>query len=116
MELYDAIYKRRIVRDFSDKIVPDNILEKIINAGLQAPTHDHLRNWEFVILQSGKDKENALQFIKNGVKPQLKILKKFSLTELRSKKCTRLQCPDSIQCYTMPPILFYRFLNRIPEY
>ena len=30
MELYDAIYKRRIVRDFSDKIVPDNILEKLL--------------------------------------------------------------------------------------
>ena len=44
MELYEAIYKRRIVRDFKDKSVSDEILEKIINAGLQAPTHDHLKN------------------------------------------------------------------------
>ena len=44
MELYDAIYKRRIVRDFKNKTVPEEILERILNAGLQAPTHDHLRN------------------------------------------------------------------------
>ncbi len=93
MELYDAIYKRRIVRDFSDKIVPDNILEKIINAGLQAPTHDHLRNWEFVILQSGKDKENALQFIKNGVKPQLEILKKILVDGTPQQKMYAVAMP-----------------------
>ena len=45
MELYEAIYKRRIVRDFKDETVYDEIVKKIIDAGLQAPTHDHLRNW-----------------------------------------------------------------------
>ena len=75
MELYEAIYNRRITRDFKDKIVPDETLEKIINAGLQAPTHDHLRNWEFVVITDKKDKEQVLQFIKKGTEPQLEILK-----------------------------------------
>ncbi len=75
MDLYEAIYNRRIVRDFTDKIVPEETLKKIINAGLQAPTHDHLRNWEFVILRDKKDKENALQFVKQGIAPTLEILK-----------------------------------------
>lgn len=75
MELYDAIYKRRIVRDFKDKTVPEDVVERIINAGLQAPTHDHLRNWEFVVLKDKKDKENALQFVKQGIAPTLDILK-----------------------------------------
>lgn len=44
MDLYEAIDKRHIVRDFKDKAVSGEILEKIINAGLKAPTHDHLRN------------------------------------------------------------------------
>ena len=80
MDLYEAIYKRRITRDFNDKIIPDEIIEKIIDAGLQAPTHDYLRNWEFVIIKDPKDKENVLQFIKKGVEPQLEILKQI-LTE-----------------------------------
>lgn len=60
MDIYYAIYNKRITMDFQDKIVPDEILERIINAGLQAPTHDHLRNWEFVILKDKQDKEQAL--------------------------------------------------------
>lgn len=52
MELYEAIYSRRVTRDFKDQVVPDEVLKRIINAGLQAPTHDHLRNWEFVILKT----------------------------------------------------------------
>ena len=43
MELYEAIYNRRVARDFNDQIVSDEVLKRIINAGLQAPTHDHLR-------------------------------------------------------------------------
>ena len=45
MEIYEAIYKRRMTRDFQDKKVPEKIVDKIINEGLKAHTHDHLRNW-----------------------------------------------------------------------
>ena len=72
MELYDAISKRRITRDFQDKTVPEEVLERIINAGLQAPTHDHLRNWEFVILKDKQDKKKALQFIKKELNRSLR--------------------------------------------
>ena len=75
MDLYEAIYNRRVTRDFTNEVVSDEIVEKIINAGLQAPTHDHLRNWEFVVITEKKDKENVLQFIKKGTEPQLEILK-----------------------------------------
>ena len=76
MELYEAIYSRRIVRDFKDEIVPDEIVKKIINAGLQAPTHDHLRNWEFIVIKDKKEKEEVLQFVKQGIAPTLEVLEK----------------------------------------
>ena len=76
MDVYEAIYKRRTTRDFKNKTVPDEIIRRIIDAGLQAPTHDHLRNWEFVVIKEKKDKERALQFLRQGIKPTLEILKK----------------------------------------
>ena len=93
MELYDAIYKRRIVRDFKNQIVPDDILVKIINAGLQAPTHDHLRNWEFVIIQDKKDKEKVLRFIKKGIEPQLEILKQTLVNGTSQQKMYAIAMP-----------------------
>lgn len=93
MDLYEAIYNRRIVRDFKDKTVPEDILEKIINAGLQAPTHDHLRNWEFVILKDKEDKEKALQFIKKCVEQQLEILKQILVEGTPQQKMYAVAMP-----------------------
>ena len=93
MDLYEAIYKRRIVRDFKEQIVPDDILEKIINAGIQAPTHDHLRNWEFVIIRDKKDKEKVLQFIKKGTEPQLEILKQTLIDGTAQQKMYAIAMP-----------------------
>ena len=50
MEFYDVVKSRRTIRDFSDKKVDKNVIEKILSTGLMAPTNDHLRNWEFVVV------------------------------------------------------------------
>lgn len=70
MDFYQVIQNRRTVRDFSEKAVPPETLERILNAGLQAPNHNHLREWEFVVLQEQKDKENALQHVAKWAKVQ----------------------------------------------
>ena len=93
MDLYEAIYNRRIVRDFEDKSVSDDIIEKIIDAGLQAPTHDHLRNWEFVVIKDDKDKESVLQFIRKGVEPQLEILKQTLVSGTPQQKMYAIAMP-----------------------
>ena len=98
MKLYDAIKYRRVVRDFEDKVVPDEALKRIINAALQAPTHDHLRNWEFVVLQKEEDKKKALQFIAHGVTPQLEILKRVLVEGTKQQKMYAIAMPRQ---YTM---------------
>lgn len=64
MEFYQVISQRRTIRDLKETAVSDEVLERIIAAGLQAPTHNHQREWEFVILREPEEKENALQFVK----------------------------------------------------
>ncbi len=60
MELYEAIEKRRTIRDFEDKPVDMEIIKKIIAAGLKAPTNNHLREWEFVIVNDKKERSKVL--------------------------------------------------------
>lgn len=64
MEFYQAINNRKTVRELKEKAIPADVLERIIAAGIQAPTYNHQREWEFVILREKTEKENALQFAK----------------------------------------------------
>ena len=59
MEFYQVINNRRTVRDLTAKPIPADVPERIIAAGIQAPTYNHGRKWEFVILR-GEEKENTL--------------------------------------------------------
>ncbi len=61
MDVYAAIESRRTIRDFEDKAIPIEIIEKILNAGLKAPTNDHMRQWEFVIVDDKSVREKLLR-------------------------------------------------------
>jgi len=50
MELIEAISKRRTVRDFSQKKVPSNIIEMALEAGLKAPSYNHQKQWDFILV------------------------------------------------------------------
>lgn len=50
MEFYEVINTRRSIRQFEDKEIPKEMLERILDAGLKAPSSNHQRRWELVTL------------------------------------------------------------------
>ena len=50
MEFYEAVNLRRTVRDFAPDTIPIEVIERIIGAGMKAPTNDHMRDWHFVLI------------------------------------------------------------------
>lgn len=50
METIAAIVNRKTTRRFSSEKIPADILTSILNAGLHAPSNDHMRKWEYVIV------------------------------------------------------------------
>lgn len=54
MDFYQVLEKRRTIRDFSDKKVTDEVLEKVLLAAFKAPTNDHLRQFEFIVVRGRK--------------------------------------------------------------
>lgn len=54
MDLFDAIRDRRSIRSFKPDPVPDELLEKVLDAGRWAPSAGNLQPWEFIVV---KDKE-----------------------------------------------------------
>ena len=67
MEFYDAVNKRKTSREWQKKDIDLNTVKRIINAGLKAPSHNHRREWEFIILHTLEEKAKALKFTKEGL-------------------------------------------------
>ena len=65
MKFYEVLEKRRTYRDFSDREVSDEIVKRIIGAAFKAPTNDHLRQLEFIVV---RDRENIAKVITPLVK------------------------------------------------
>ena len=77
MEFYDVVEKRRSIRQFEDREIPQEVLKRILGAGLKAPSSNHQRRWELLALTE---------------KPRIMALAKF----IRPYPC-RIQEPKTPQ-------------------
>lgn len=60
MEFYEVLEKRRTYRDYSNRKVSDETLNSVISAAFKAPTNDHLRQLEFIVVRG---RENIARVI-----------------------------------------------------
>lgn len=65
MEFYDVIEKRHIIRQFDDREVEQEKINRIIEAGIKAPTDDHYRNIEYIIVKDDNVKKELIDAVKN---------------------------------------------------
>lgn len=52
MDFYEAVNNRRTVREFLDKEVDLEAIKRILKAGNRAPTWDHNRKWQYIVLRT----------------------------------------------------------------
>lgn len=71
-DFYDVVNSRRTIRDFDNESIEYGVIERIISAGMKAPTNDHMRDWHFIVI---KDKNTVVKLIN-------KIQKKISDEEI----------------------------------
>ncbi len=50
MDALEAIFTRRSVRRYEDKPVPEPLIEKLLSAGMAAPTARDAREWQFLVI------------------------------------------------------------------
>jgi nitroreductase len=51
------IFKRKSVRKFKEERVPDELIENLLKAGMQAPSSCNSQPWEFIVVDRKEDKE-----------------------------------------------------------
>ena len=63
MEFNEVVKKRRTTRQFKNEPVSRETIERIIKAGLMAPSFDHCRKWNFIVLTDPVSKSAAIECI-----------------------------------------------------
>ena len=117
MEFYDVVKKRRTVREFQDKPVPENAWRRALAAGLRAPCNAHLKSWQFILLRDVEKRDKAVfdglkardmkdrgeieRFVARFDEPELKEVYRRSLPRQQSMM---LEAPELLLvCYQMKP-------------
>lgn len=54
MNVYEAIRKKRAIRDYDDRPIPDEVVRRILNAGRLSQSAKNLQPWHFVAIQNGE--------------------------------------------------------------
>jgi len=80
VDFYEAVDQRRTVREFSAEPIEPEKLLRVLAAGLKAPSHNHLREWEFILV---KDFEQRKKVVDLGV-----AAKDFSEKEVQEATAT----------------------------
>lgn len=83
MDTYDAIAARKTIRDFDGQELTPELIRKIIGAGFNAPTNNHLREWHFILLQDRERRKDLIaQLIKPvGRKGALDMVNRWQMTD-----------------------------------
>lgn len=64
MEFYEVINKRRSIRQFEDREISRETLERILDAELKAPSSNHQRRWELLTLTEKDTIRELAKFIR----------------------------------------------------
>ena len=95
MDVIDAIRERKSVRAFKPDPVPKDLLRKIIEPSLQAPSWANTQPWEFAVAGGKKLKEIQDGFIKRGVQePRSEVARPYEFPEPYMSRIRALQPKD----------------------
>lgn len=102
--LYEVIKSRVSIRKFKAEPVPEEVLSRVLEAGLQAPSGKNRQNWRFFVL-TGQKRDQYLSLSQKswlGIKDILKERLKPSLYDFTERFFFTLGgAPVVIFCYSM---------------
>ena len=104
-DVQDNILTRRTVYKFTDKDVPDSIINQALIAASKAPCHKHTHPWKFYVL--GPE-------IRGKLIPVIKKLAELKSIKLGSKDLQK-DAERAIRKITQPPILIVITSKKDPE-
>jgi nitroreductase len=115
VELREVIQRRRTIRDFKSIEVSKSIIDYAIGNAFKAPTYNHLRDWDFIIIKSlesklklveseNLDKSFDLKSLENSFENDETIMKEMYLDAIPKQKKMIIDAPSVIIIVFKPKI------------
>jgi len=80
MDVYAAIHERRSHRLYKPDLPPREVLERIIEAGLWAPSGTNLQPWEITVM-AGRVRDEFVTLVSQALKNLIPIMQKAQVPE-----------------------------------
>ena len=61
MDIFDVIKGRRSVRSFTEKPVPEDLLEKVLESATYAPSAGNIQPWEIILVKEERTKRRLAE-------------------------------------------------------
>ena len=101
---YQLLQTRRSIRKYKPDPIPREVLQRILDGAMEAPSGKNRQNWRFVVV-TGKKRDEYLAYSQkswNGIKDILKERLKPSLYEFTERFFYTLgQAPVIVFCYAI---------------
>jgi len=66
LDFYEVVGIRHSVREFQPRPVEEEKLLRVLEAGLKAPSHNHLREWEFILIKDVEQRKKVVELGANA--------------------------------------------------
>jgi nitroreductase len=69
MDFFEAIYSQRSLRYLKENPVPNEMIKKIIDAGIRAPNGGNAQDWAFVVIKDSETKRKMAPLYAGTARP-----------------------------------------------
>ena len=66
MDLFEAIYTARAIRRFKPDPVPDEVITKVLDAAIRAPSGSNEQSWEFIVVKDAAQRKKIGDVYRKG--------------------------------------------------
>ena len=106
----ELVEKRRSIRRFKPDPIPDEFIDKIIEAARWAPSGFNLQPWEFVVVRDQKLKDGIVQIFKEAMANSFKLEAARESWQSKGRAVSPLPQPsEPPNDYTKAPVFIILF-------
>lgn len=121
--LFEAMYSARALRRFKSDPVPDEVISKILDAAIRAPTASNYQNWVFIVVKDPQRRRRVAQVYRkvgDGIRPVIANLFQSTQGAGQMAEAQRRKLGNSVlylfENLHVPPVLLVACLKPTPPY